>query len=391
MHLRRSSVVSRAALLANVTMTCATFAAASPQEKPVGSIVKSAWGQVPDGQTVHLYTLTNVGGMTMRVTDYGCIIVSLTAPDRGGKHADIVLGYDQLADYIKATPYFGSVVGRYGNRIAGGKFMLGGKTYTLATNNDPGGIPCHLHGGKVGYDKVVWDSEAIIAGGAVGIRFHYLSHDGEEGYPGNLDITVHYWLTDKDELRIEYKATTDQATPVNLTHHSYFNLGGHDSGTILDHELMIAADHITPVDKGLIPTGESLPVANSPFDFTRPTPIGKRVGADHEQIRFGLGYDHNFVLTRWDGKLRLAATMHEPTSGRFMEVLTTEPAVQFYCGNFLDGGNVGKGGHAYQHRTGFCLETQHFPDSPNQPTFPSTILRPGEVYRHTTIYRVSVK
>ena len=329
--------------------------------------------------------------MTMRVSDYGCIIVSLTAPDRDGEFADVVLGYDHLADYIKATPYFGSVVGRYGNRIAAGKFTLDGKTYTLATNNEPGGIPCHLHGGNIGFDKVLWDAEGIVADDTVGLRLHYLSRDGEEGYPGNLDITVHYWLTNGNELRVEYEATADHATPVNLTQHSYFNLAGHDSGTILDHELMIAASRITPVDKGLIPIGEFMPVVGTPFDFTTPTAIGKRVNAEDEQIAFGLGYDHNFVLTRWDGKLRLAATVREPKSGRFMEVLTTEPGVQFYCGNFLDGSNVGKGGHAYQHRTGFCLETQHFPDSPNQPAFPSTILRPGEVYRHTTVYRFSTK
>lgn len=357
----------------------------------MGSFSKSDWGQLKDGRTVHLYTLKNARGMTMRVSDYGCIIVSLTAPDRDGKYADIVLGYDRLADYVKATPYFGAVVGRYGNRIAGGKFTLDGKTHTLATNNDPGGIPCHLHGGDVGFDKVLWDSEEICKDGAVGIQFHYLSRDGEEGYPGNLDVTVRYWLTGDNELRIEYEATTDQATPVNLTHHSYFNLGGHDSGTILNHELMIAADNITPVDKGLIPTGKLLPVAGTPFDFTKPTAIGKRVDADDEQLKFGLGYDHNFVLSRWDGKLRLAARVYEPTSGRFMEVHTTEPGVQFYCGNFLDGSNVGKGGRACQHRTGFCLETQHFPDSPNHPEFPSTILRPGEVYRHTTVYRFAAK
>lgn len=329
--------------------------------------------------------------MSMSVTDYGCIIVSLTVADRSGKSADVVLGYDRLADYIESTPYFGSVVGRYGNRIADGRFTLDGHDYKLATNNEPGGVPCHLHGGVTGFDKVLWDGEGIVKDGAVGVRFHRISPGGEEGYPGNLDVTVHYWLTDANELRIEYEATTDKATPVNLTHHSYFNLAGHDGAKILDHQLMIAGAHITAVDKGLIPTGELMPVAGTPFDFTAPTAIGKRVNEDHEQLRYGLGYDHNYVLSRWDGKLRLAATVYEPASGRFMEVLTTEPGLQFYCGNFLDGSNVGKGGHAYARRTGFCLEAQHFPDSPNRPAFPSTILRPGEVYRQTTVYRFSVR
>jgi len=302
-----------------------------------------------------------------------------------------VLGYDKVADYIEATPYFGAVVGRYGNRIAAGKFTLDGETYTLAKNNDPGGIKCHLHGGDRGYDKVVWDAAGIVRDGAVGMKLHYLSRDGEEGYPGNLDITVHYWLTDDNEVRVEYSAKTDKATPVNLTQHSYFNLAGHASGTILDHVMMIAADHITPTDKGLIPTGELMPVAGTPFDFHTPTAIGKRIDADHQQIAYGPGYDHNFVLSRWDGKLRPAAKVYEPKSGRVMEVLTTEPGVQFYAGNFLDGSNVGKGGHPYERRTGFCLETQHFPDSPNQPNFPSCILRPDEVYSHTTVYRFSAR
>ena len=391
--MRRYSFNITALVLAagSALTTAATLAGAPAEERTLGLVEKLAWGQTMDGQSVHLCTLKNASGMMMSVADYGCIIALLTAPDRNGHFTDIVLGYDDLADYIADSPYFGAVVGRFGNRIAKGKFALDGKTYTLATNNEPGGIPCHLHGGKVGYDKVVWDATAIVKDGAVGLRFHYISRDGEEGYPGALDITIYYWLTDANELRIEYDATTDKPTPVNLTHHSYFNLGGHDSGTILGHELMIAADHITPVDKGLIPTGELMPVDGTPFDFRKATAIGKHVDDHHQQIRYGAGYDHNFVLSRWDGKLRLAATVYEPQSGRFMEVLTTEPAIQLYCGNFLDGGNVGKGGHAYQRRTGFCLETQHFPDSPNKPQFPSCILRPGEVYRHTTVYRFSAR
>lgn len=368
---------------------CVTTVAAAAESKPLASISKASWGTMPDGLDVDLYTLKNANGMTMRVTNYGAIVVSLTAPDRQGRFADVVLGYDTLSDYIKANPYFGAVVGRYGNRIAHGRFKLDGRTHQLATNNEPGGVPCHLHGGKKGFDKVLWEASGEMKDGAVGLRFTYTSKDGEEGYPGNLSITMHYWLTDDNEFRITYEATTDAPTPVNLTHHSYFNLGGHDSGTILNHELMIAADRFTPVDRGLIPTGELAPVAGTPFDFTEPTAIGKRVNDDNQQLKFGLGYDHNFVLSRWDGKLRLAASVYEPKSGRKMDVLTTEPAIQFYCGNFLDGSNVGKGGHAYQYRSAFVLETQHYPDSPNQPQFPSTILRPGETYRHTCVYRFS--
>ncbi len=376
-----------AALLILASASAAAWAGPPETAKPSASIEKRPWGQTRDGQQVQLYTLRNTGGMTMDVSDYGAIVVSLTAPDRDGRFADVVLGFDDLAGYLKDTPYFGAVVGRFANRIDEGRFILDSKAYTLATNNTPGGVPCHLHGGLKGFDKVLWGSEGLIRGQDAGVRFRYLSKDGEEGYPGNLDVVMHYWLTEGNELRIEYEATTDKPTPVNLTHHSYFNLAGHTSGPILDHVLMIAADQITPTDKGLIPTGELMSVAETPFDFRTPTPIGKRVGDDHEQLKYGLGYDHNFVLSRWDGKLRRAATVQEPKSGRFMEVLTTEPGVQFYCGNFLDGSHAGKGGHVYQHRTGFCLEAQHFPDSPNRPQFPSCILRPGEVYRQTTVYR----
>lgn len=376
-----------AAVLVPASVNVAALAGPPEGAKASASIEKRAWGKTKEGQQVQLYTLKNAGGMTMTVSDYGAIVVSLTAPDKEGKFADIVLGFDDLAGYLKDTPYFGCVAGRFANRIGEGRFILDGKDYALATNNSPGGVPCHLHGGVKGFDKVSWGSEGLIRGQDAGVRFHYLSKDGEEGYPGNLDVVMHYWLTEGNELRIEYEATTDKPTPVNLTHHSYFNLAGQASGPILDHVLMIAADQITPTDKGLIPTGELISVEGTPFDFRKPTPIGNRVGDDHEQLKHGLGYDHNFVLSRWDGKLRLAATVHEPKSGRFMEVLTTEPGVQFYCGNFLDGSHVGKGGHAYQHRTGFCLEAQHFPDSPNRPQFPSCILRPGEVYRQTTVYR----
>lgn len=350
-------------------------------------VSKRDFGEDKDGNAVSLYTLVNANGLKMEVSDYGCIVTSLSVPDRNGKMDDIVLGYDTVAEYIEATPYFGAVVGRYGNRIANGKFTLDGKEYKLTCNNDPGGIPCALHGGIVGFDKVIWDSEVVSADDAVGIEFTRVSPDGEEGYPGNLDVTVCYWLTDDNELKIDYTASTDKATPINLTHHSYFNLGGHTSGTILDHEMMIAADSITPVDKGLIPTGEFMPVEGTPFDFREPTAIGARVDDEHEQIKFGHGYDHNFVIADADGSMKLAAKVKDPKSGRWMEVYTTEPGIQFYSGNFLDGSNIGKGGHPYRHRTGFCLETQHYPDSPNQPNFPSTILEPGETYRHTTIYK----
>jgi len=350
-------------------------------------ILKQSFGQTDDMTLVDLYTLTSVNGMEVKITNYGATLVAVTVSDRDEHPADVVLGYDSLAEYINGSNYFGCIAGRYANRIAGGRFKLNETSYLLAQNN--GGN--HLHGGIQGFGKAVWQAREVDNEDGLGLELTYLSPDGEEGYPGNLDVTMHYWLTDANELRIDYEATTDKATPVNLTHHSYFNLAGHDSGTILGHELMLAADRITPVDKGMIPTGEYKAVAGTPFDFTTPTAIGKRVDADDQQIKYGLGYDHNFVLSRWDGKLRLAATLHEPKSGRFMEVLTTEPGVQFYCGNFLDGTNIGKGGHAYPYRGGLCLETQHYPDSPNRPNFPSTILRPGEVYRYETIYRFSAK
>jgi len=353
----------------------------------LGSIDKYAWGQTDDGQAVYLYTLRNRSGLTMRVANLGGIIVSLTAPDRKGEHADIVLGYDRLEDYLDDRRHFGAVVGRYGNRIAGGRFILDGKTYQLSVNRPPN----HLHGGVIGFEKVVWDAEGIVGEDRVGLKLHYGSKDGEEGYPGNLDATVCYWLTNNNELRIEYSATTDQPTPINLTNHSYFNLAGAGTGDILGHELMLAADRFTPVDQTLIPTGELRPVAATPFDFTKPMLIGARVDADDQQIKYGGGYDHNFVFSRWDGKLRLVGTLYDPKSGRLMEMLTTEPGVQFYCGNFLNDNDVGKGGKRYGRRSGLCLETQHFPDSPNQPQFPSCILRPDERYHHVTIYRFSAR
>jgi aldose 1-epimerase len=354
-------------------------------------VKKEPFGKTPDGKSVDIYTLTSAKGLQARITNYGAIVVSLLVPDRSGRKADVVLGYKTLDEYIKDTPYFGAIVGRYGNRIAGGKFKLDGKEYKLATNNEPGGIPCALHGGLKGFDKQVWDAEPAKKEGAAGLKLHYLSKDGEEGYPGNLDATVWYWLTDAGELKIDYRVTADKATPVNLTNHSYFNLKGEGNGDILDHTMMIAAGRFTPVNKGLIPTGELRPVKGTPFDFTSPHAIGERVGAADEQIKFGGGYDHDWALDNQTGKLALAARVQEPTTGRVMEVLTTEPSIQFYCGNFLDGHNIGKSGKPYNFRNGFCLETQHFPDSPNQERFPSTILRPGKVYESSTVYRFSTQ
>lgn len=345
------------------------------------------FGRTPEGVAVDSYTLSNAKGVRLRAITYGAIVVSLETPDRTGKAADIVLGYKTLNEYIKDTPYFGAIVGRYGNRIAGGKFSLSGKTYTLATNNDPAGMKCSLHGGLKGFDKVVWKAEGVEKKGAQGVRFEYLSKDGEEGYPGNLNLKVTYWLTDSSDWEVEYEAASDKATPLNVTQHSYFNLAGEGNGDILGHELTLHARRFTPVTVGLIPTGELAPVQGTPLDFTSPHAIGARIGAENEQLKFGGGYDHNWVLDSQNGSLAPAAKVLEPSSGRILEVLTTEPGIQFYCGNFLDGSLVGKAGKAYQRRSGFCLETQHYPDSPNQPKFPDTILRPGQTYKSTTVFR----
>ena len=363
------------------------IATAAGQVQAEQSISRKPFGKTADGTPVELYTLTNGRGMTVSITNYGATVVSLWVPDRNGKPGDVVLGFDTLEEYLAGCPYFGAVVGRYGNRIAKGRFTLDGKEYTLATNNNEN----HLHGGLKGFDKVVWTAKGVLADKGPGLVLSYLSEDGEEGYPGNLRVTVRYIVTDDNELVIHYDATTDKPTPVNLTNHSYFNLAGQGSGTILDHQMMLNADRFTPVDKGLIPTGELRSVADTPMDFRRPTAIGARIDQDTEQLRFGGGYDHNWVLNKKDGEMSLAARVYDPSTGRVMEVFTTEPGVQFYCGNFLDGSKVGKGGKAYKHRYGFCLETQHFPDSPNKPDFPSTILKPGEKYSTTTVYKFSTK
>ncbi|MEX2401628.1 MAG: aldose epimerase family protein [Rhodothermales bacterium] len=363
----------------------AACADSSEDEGPnAASTIRTApFGDV-DGQSVSLFTMTNAGGMEMSVTNYGGIITHLRVPDASGQVDDVVLGYDSIDGYLESSPYFGAIVGRYGNRIGGAEFTLDGETYTLAANNGPN----HLHGGIQGFDKVVWSAEPFEAADRRGIALSYTSPDGEEGYPGTLEIHVSYTLTDENELLVDYHATTDAATPINLTQHSYFNLAGIGSGDILDHVLTLNADRFTPVDETLIPTGELRPVTGTPFDFTEPTPIGERIEADNRQLEIAGGYDHNFVLNGSPGELRLAGRVLEPASGRVMEVHTTEPGVQFYTGNFLDGSITGKG-VTYERRNGFCLETQHFPDSPNIESFPSTILRPREDYQTRTVFRFS--
>jgi aldose 1-epimerase len=346
------------------------------------NLQKQAFGQTPDGQNIDLYTLTNDKGVKASIMTYGGIWINMEVPDRAGKMSDVVLGYDNLAGYLKDnSPYMGAIVGRYANRIAQAKFTLNGVEYQLAVNNGPN----HLHGGAQGFDKVVWNAEPLQDDKAVGVKLSYLSKDGEENYPGNLSCTVTYSLNNDNELKINYQAQTDKPTPVNLTNHAYFNLAGEGVGDILNHELTINADHYTPVDDTLIPTGQIKPVTGSPLDFTQPTAIGARM----DQLENG--YDNNYVVNSIMGSLALAAVVFEPSSGRLMEVLTTEPGIQLYTGNFLDGSITGKSGAAYQKHYGFCLETQHFPDSPNQPGFPATILNPGQTYTQTTIYRFSAR
>lgn len=356
------------------------------KENPKMKIEKSTFGILPDGRAAELYTLTNDNGMEVKITNYGATITSLRVPDKNEVFEDVVLGFDSLQGYMQENvPYFGAVVGRYGNRIAGGKFELDGQQYTLATNNGPN----HLHGGLVGFDKVLWEYEALENKEAAGIKLHYLSKDMEEGYPGNLSVDVVYTLNNSNELKVEYHASTDKKTIVNLTQHSYFNLSGNMKNDILNHQLMINADRFVPVDETLIPTGELASVSGTPFDFTEPTIIGKRINGEDEQLKYGLGYDHCWVLNG-EKRMKLAATLYEPGSGRYMEVTTTEPGLQFYSGNFLDGSLSGKG-ITYKHRYGLCLETEHFPDSPNQPDFPSVVLAQGDLYHTVTVYKFSVK
>jgi aldose 1-epimerase len=351
-----------------------------------GSIKKSSFGKTPDGRAVDLYVLTNKNRIEAAITNYGGAVVSLKIPDRKGQVADVVLGYDSLEGYINDKSYFGALIGRYGNRIAHAEFTLEGITYKLAKNNGDNS----LHGGTRGFNKAVWDVKDASSKAGQALQLSYLSKDGEEGYPGNLKVQVVYTLTDANELKIEYNATTDKKTVLNLTNHSYFNLAGQGNGDILSHQLMIAADRFTPVDAGLIPTGELRPVAGTPFDFRSQTAIGARINADDEQLKLGKGYDHNFVV-RGSGALGLAARALEPNSGRVLEVWTTEPGVQFYTGNFLDGTVRGKEGKTYGFRSAFCMETQHFPDSPNHPEFPSTVLSPGQRFHSVTVYKFAAE
>jgi len=342
---------------------------------------KTSYGKLSDDREVDLYTCTNANGLVVKLITYGAIVTSVEVPDRDGKLANITLGFDSLDGYLPRHPYFGATVGRYCNRIANGKFKLGEQEYTLATNNGPN----HLHGGENGFDRVLWDAEPVQTESAVGVKFHYVSKDGEEGYPGNLDVTTTYLLTNDNELSVEFTATTDQPTPVNLTNHNYWNLSGAGSGTILNHELEIAADQFLAVDDTLIPTGELVDVSDSYLDFTKAQKIGARI---EESKLEPLGYDHCFALRSQDGSMAFAARVTDAASGRVMEITTTQPGLQFYSGNFLDGSEDGGGNKQHE---AFCLETQHYPDSPNQPKFPTTILKPGETYQQKTVHKFSVK
>src|SRR5436190_16276794 len=360
-----------AALLTCLTLTSLCEAQAAKKIQP--NVSKQPFGKMDDGSQVDLYTLTNAHGVEARITNYGGIVVSLKVPDRTGKFDDVVLGYDNLDGYLKNNgPYLGALIGRYANRIAKGRFKLDGVEYKLAVNNGEN----HLHGGLKGFDKVVWSATPLRVANGAALKLRYRSKDGEEGYPGNLSATVIYTLSDANELKIDYSATTDKRTIVNLTSHSYFNLAGQGNGDILKTQLFINANRFTPTDAGSIPTGELRPVRATPFDFTKPIEIGARIDQDEEQLRFGQGYDHNFVLNKQGKRLTLAARAYEPNSGRLMQVYTTEPGVQLYAGNFLDGSITGKDGKVYNRRYGFCLEAQHFPDSPNKPSFPSVVLTP---------------
>ena len=380
----------RMKLLVSSLLAVATAACSGPRPvdaptttTPSGPVVtREPYGTV-DGRAIEQFTLTNKNGIEVHAINYGGIITSLKTPDRSGATGDIVLGFDSLDGYLGGHPFFGAIIGRYGNRIANGRFRIDGTAYRLATNNGPN----HLHGGTKGFDKRVWDAQIIPA--QIGVSFSYASADGEEGYPGQLTVSVLYLLNDNNELTVQYLARTDKPTHVNLTQHSYFNLAG--SGDILGHQLSIDADRYTPVDATLIPTGEIAPVEGTPFDFRESTAIGARINDAHPQLKNGGGYDHNWVLRRTGTGLQRAALVVEPTSGRTLEVLTTEPGLQFYAGNFLDGKLTGKGGRVYGRRSGFCLETQHYPDTPNQKNFPATLLKPGEQYQSRTVFRFGVQ
>jgi len=350
-------------------------------------IKKELFGTLSDGSKVYSYTLMNGSGIQAKIINYGAIVVSLLVPDRNSKLADIILGYDSLNGYINDNSFQGAIVGRYGNRIAKGKFKLDGKEYQLTVNS--GGN--HLHGGTKGFYKALWEAESIESSTDPALKLTYVSKDGDEGYPGTVTMKVTYTLTKDNELKIDYEGTTDKTTILNPTHHSYFNLTGDPTKTILDHELMLVSESITPVNSDLITTGELTKVEGTPFDFRKPEKIGARIDNNDQQIKYGLGYDHNWVLNNYDKSVRQAATLYDPQSGRFMEVLTDQPGLQFYSGNFLDGSIKGKSGIMYKYRTALCLEAQHYPDSPNKPNFPSVVLKPGEKYKQTTIYKFSTK
>jgi aldose 1-epimerase len=377
----RSCLLCIFALVLCSTEACRTNGKVEPAMKT------AVFGKLPDGREVHQYTLTNKNGMVAQIIDYGATVTSLCVPDKNGKIEDVVLGYDSPLGYMDGTAYFGAIVGRYGNRIGKGRFQLDGKDYQVTVNDGAN----HLHGGKIGFNKVLWDAKILRDSGQPSLQMQYVSRDGEEGYPGTVTLKVTYTLTDENGLRIDYEGTTDKPTILNPTNHSYFNLTGTFTNTILDHQLMIESDGITPVDSGLIPTGQIADVANTPFDFRTPTAIGARINDSDQQLAYGKGYDHNWVLRGGAGKLRKAVELSDPVSGRVMMVFTDQPGVQFYTGNFLDGSAKGKGGIAYQRRTGLCLEAQAFPDTPNKPQFGSVTLMPGQTYRQTTIYRFATR
>jgi len=355
------------------------------------SVHSQPYGFLSDGRAVQQFVFRNKSGLEMRAIEYGCVVTHLFVPDSSGAMADVVLGLDRLEDYEQKSPFFGAVVGRFANRIAGGRFSLDGHTHQLATNNSPGGRPCALHGGVRGFSEALWQGHVVKGAYGEGVEFRLISPDGDEGYPGRVELKVTYWLTDDNAWRIDYAASCDKATPLNLTQHAFFNLAGEGNGDILGHELTLCSEHFTPVDEGLIPTGEIRSVRSTALDFTTPHSIGSRIHANEEQLLLGRGYDHNFVLDHSPGQLAKAATVFEPNSRRVMEVFTTEPGLQFYTGNFLDGTLFGKSGGIYGERSGLCLETQHFPDSPNQPAFPNTILRPGALFQSSTVYQFGVQ
>jgi aldose 1-epimerase len=376
--MKRSSILYLAFVLLFSAGACQTDRKAQP---PMQTKI---FGKLSDGREVHQYTLTNRAGAVVQIIDYGATVTSLRVPDKNGKIEDVVLGYDSVQGYVDGTSYFGAIVGRYGNRIGKGRFQLDGKEYSVTVNDGEN----HLHGGKIGFNKVLWEAQIL---NDTALLLKYVSKDGEEGYPGTVTLKVTYAWTDKNELRVDYEGTTDKPTVLNPTHHSYFNLTGSFTQPVLGHQLLIEADNITPVDKGLIPTGQLMNVANTPMDFRTSTAIGAHIADPNEQMSFGRGYDHNWVLRQFNGQVRRAAEVYEPTSGRLMTVSTDQPGLQFYSGNFLDGTAKGKEGVLYQQRTGFCLEAQAFPDTPNKPQFPQVTLRPEKVYRQITVYQFSTR